>query len=60
MFGSTGTMIDPQNYCFGKTTNDTNSTVELLMCFYENVDVRYTLYPIGKLPIINSHYDNRF
>lgn len=54
--------MDPQSYCFGKTKNDTNSTAELLMCFYENVDVRYALYPIGELPIIinNNHFDNRF
>ena len=60
MLESIGSIIDPQNYCLGKTMNDTNSTAELFMCFYENTDVRYALYPIGELPIINNHYDNRF
>lgn len=52
MFGSSGSMIDPQNYCFGKTMNGTNITAELLMCFYEKSDVRYALYPIGEYQLI--------
>lgn len=48
MFGAVATIIDQNNYCFGKTMNDTNSKADLLMCFYENVDVRYALYPIGE------------
>lgn len=59
MFGSTGSIIDAQNYCFGQTMNDTKTTAELMMCFYEKTDVRYALYPIGELPIITNHYDNR-
>ncbi|CAO1406462.1 unnamed protein product [Diamesa serratosioi] len=49
LFGAIGSVVDPNSYCFGKTTNDTNVTAELLMCFYEKTDVRYALYPIGML-----------
>lgn len=51
MVQAIGLVADQQNYCFGKTTNDTNTTADLLLCFYENDDVRYALYPIGELSL---------
>lgn len=46
-----GKVIGPQDYCFSETRNESTGepiSTNVLLCFYEDTDVRLVVYPIGE------------
>lgn len=46
-----GKVIGPQDYCFSETRNENTSeptSTDVLLCFYDDTDVRLVVYPIGE------------